>query len=127
MEFLKEQLQEKDLLIRTLIIRDNEVQIFGSTQPKHIPLEIPSSTSSDPSRDSVFETEESTNSNISGDICMLDSTHVIEAPVNLGNEEVDFAELHRQFIRDTEEEKLKSTANQLEQYKREQNEKIPVH
>ena len=103
-EFLRDQLHEKDLLIRTLIIKESEAQAIGSSHPKFIPSvysESHSESETSNSRcDSVYEVE--------NPIELFANEKNNYTPDDQENEDVDFNDLYLQSLRDTKEAQVKA-------------------
>ena len=108
-EFLRSQLEEKDLLIRTIIIKDGETHMHGNPSPKYIPMEAKSFCSSssdnlnsnDSSDDSVFECSNDNGNNEEVLNLLISTTSINESvPGDQMNEVVDFEDLYMQFMRD---------------------------
>ena len=109
-EFLANQLEEKDLLIRTLIIRDGELQTQKLKNNNHVIThksrsETPISESDNSCNESVFEFP-------IGEMLWNNASTVNEnIDCNQNAEELtdeDFNNLYLQFISDTEEERVTS-------------------
>ena len=111
-EFLRNQLEEKDLLIRTLITRDGEELVQAVLSHNNIPRDAvitsssTSSSSGSGNEDSMFECFGNVNNEVlNNNVEVLNSSIAVNEPIP---DEVNFEELYMQFVRDTEEERIKS-------------------
>ena len=116
-ELLRDQLKEKDLLIRTLIIRDGEIETYGHATSNYAQRKKTSQSETNESEgeeenDSVFVLDCVNSASIDSDT----EEHQANSDGNEGNEttcpeeveqEPGFSDLYLQSVRDTEEERIR--------------------
>ena len=110
-ELLRNQLEEKDLLIRTLIIQDGERQLNSNLRNNRTSTETSSDSGDSSCNEPVYDVsvneneKENENENVFINIAspLFNNSETLEH--NQDDEDIDFHDLYMQFVRDTEDEK----------------------